>query len=81
MVIWVLGKIEDFVEIAELQEAITWGRRWTKGFPFSGVIVFRGRLGIKLVVDAGEGRQAKTALYELQDRAMLIQLPRDVTTL
>ena len=55
MVVRVLGEIEDFVEIAELREAITWGRRWAEGFPVGGVIVFRGRLGVKLVVDAGEG--------------------------
>ena len=81
MVIWVLGEIEDSVEIAELREAVTRGRRGTKGFPVGGVIVFGGRPGVKLVVDAGEGRQAETALDELQDRAMLIELPRDVTTL
>ncbi|OLB54648.1 MAG: hypothetical protein AUI01_09365 [Ktedonobacter sp. 13_2_20CM_2_56_8] len=81
MVVWVLGEIEDFVEIAELREAITWGRRWAEGFPVGGVIVFCGRLGVKLVVDAGEGGQAKTALDELQDRTMLIELTRDVTTL
>jgi len=75
VVVWVLGEIEDFVEVAELRETITRGRRRTKGFPVGGVIVFCGRLGVKLVVDAGEGGQAKTALDELQDRAMLIQLP------
>lgn len=81
MVVWVLGEIEDFVEIAKLREAITWGRRGAEGFPVGGVIVFRGRPGVKLVVDAGEGGQAKTALDKLQDRAMLIELTRDVTTL
>ena len=55
MVVRVLGEIEDFVEIAELREAITWGRRWAEGFPVGGVIVFRGRLGVKLVIDTGQG--------------------------
>src|SRR5258708_32455285 len=72
----VLRKVEGLVEVADFLQSIA---RWFwRTFRLAiGSIVIRSRSrAIKLVIDACQPWQAKTALDEFQNRAILKEIPR-----
>src|SRR5579859_2096180 len=78
MVFSILGKIEGFVEIADLGEAVARGRGRAGCMALRGIVVLRWRGGVELVIDAGERGQVETALDELEDRGVFVELAGDV---